>query len=289
MIQDNPLFSKESFDKATRTLSHAISDLLEGSDDRSNVKNQEIAGHELQQALWILATIIDHIFDYHPYTWFLADSDVPNYKVFRNHFISSPEIVLGKAIEYAKNNFDVLDTVNRDHHLIKTRYRNTEDEQYVVTVLNAVRDELDEIIDLLKEPKFVADLGKPTADEIKGLINSIKRIQEFATKPRPRGMDSGYDAEHLFQISQMMEMFLNPLYLAWQVYEYGWHSDFWKEGESMFGFMMFEVRAEEIINQLINVLETQSPFSLLERDGAITKGLLKVYRHFLTQDWKSKI
>ena len=87
----------------------------------------------------------------------------------------------------------------------------------------------------------------------------------------------------------MMEIFLNPLYLAWQVYEYGWHSDFWKEGESMFGFMMFEVRAEEIINQLINVLETQSPFSLLERDGVITKGLLKVYRHFLTQNWKSKI
>ena len=57
----------------------------------------------------------------------------------------------------------------------------------------------------------------------------------------------------------------------------------------MFGFMMFEVRAEEIINQLINVLETQSPFSLLERDGVITKGLLKVYRHFLTQNWKSKI
>ena len=285
MIQDNPLFTKESLDRATRTLSHAISDLLEGSDDGSNVKNQEKAGRELRQAEWVLATIIDHVFDYHPYTWYLAEGDGPDYKAFRARFLANPKAVLDRSITYAKNNFEVLETVNRDHHLIKTIYRKVEDEQYVVTVLNAVRENLDVFVALLKEPKLVTDLGKPTADEIKTLIESIRKIKNLAW-----GRNSGVqDMEQAFQFSQMLEMFLNPLYMSWQVYEYGWHSDFWEEGEPMFTYMMFEVRAEEIINTLINVLESQSPFAQLEHNGAITKGLLKVYRHVLTQDWKRKM
>ena len=285
MIQDNPFFTKESLDRATRTLSHAISDLLEGSDDGSNVKNQEKAGLELRQAEWVLATIIDHVFDYHPYTWFLAEDEESDYKSFRAQFLANPKVVLDRSIMYTKNNFEVLETVNRDHHLIKTIYRKIEDEQYVVTVLNAVRENLDIFVALLKEPKLVADLGKPTADEIKTLIDAIKKIKDLAWEQS----SGGQDVKQAFQFSQMLELFLNPLYMSWQVYEYGWHSDFWKEGESMFSYEMFEFHAEEIINELINVLESQSPFAQLENNGAITKGLLKVYRHVLTQDWKQKI
>ena len=60
--------------------------------------------------------------------------------------------------------------------------------------------------------------------------------------------------------------------------------DYW-----MHDLALLYVRAEEIINKLISILESESPFALFENNGAITKGLLKVYRHVLTQDWKRKM
>ena len=76
----------------------------------------------------------------------------------------------------------------------------------------------------------------------------------------------------------MLEAFKNVLFFAWEKYKYGWHSDFWEEGDSMIDYMMFEVNAENIISDLIIVLKTKSPFELLEKDGVITNGLLSVFQ-----------
>jgi len=47
-------------------------------------------------------------------------------------------------------------------------------------------------------------------------------------------------------------MFLNPLCMAWQVYRYGWHSDFYEEGYPDCEYMLFETNIEENTNYLIN-------------------------------------
>lgn len=87
----------------------------------------------------------------------------------------------------------------------------------------------------------------------------------------------------------MLEAFKNVLFFAWEKYKYGWHSDFWEEGDSMIDYMMFEVNAENIISDLIIVLKTKSPFELLEKDGAITNGLLSVYQSLQTDLQQGKI
>ena len=87
----------------------------------------------------------------------------------------------------------------------------------------------------------------------------------------------------------MLEAFKNVLFFAWEKYKYGWHSDFWEEGDSMIDYMMFEVNAENIISDLIIVLKTKSPFELLEKDGAITNGLLSVYQSLQVDLQQGKI
>ena len=287
MIQDNPLFSKESFKEVTSLLSFAISDLRAGSDDGSNLENQRKAAKELTTGYWIIATIVDHVFDFYPYQYFLADGQEPKFLAFRQRFIDHPGELLQQAISTLDENLAVLDTLNRDNHLVKEVHRNLEKERHARDVLLAIQDNLGEFVTLLHSPKKVSDSGKPSADEIKTLISSIKRVSDRIWKENE--INPHASLEETLQFTQMFEMFLNPLYMAWQVYHYGWHSDFWKEGDSMWGYMMFEVKAEEIIPKLIEVLETQSPFTAFEIDGSITNGLLKVYRHLITVDWKGNI
>lgn len=66
-------------------------------------------------------------------------------------------------------------------------------------------------------------------------------------------------ADRLWEVTKGYELFLNPLYLAWRV------------------------------RHLIHMLETDLPFSRIEKKGLITNELVRVYRHLLTQDWRSKI
>ena len=88
---------------------------------------------------------------------------------------------------------------------------------------------------------------------------------------------------HVFQTNHFFEMFKLPLLKAWEVYHYGSHSDFWKEGDSMLEYMMFEIKAKEMIRDLISTLTQESPFSQIERNSAITNGLLKIYQHLINQ------
>lgn len=62
-----------------------------------------------------------------------------------------------------------------------------------------------------------------------------------------------------------------------------------KEGDSLFPYMMFESKAIEMLTDLIKLLETESPFTLLERNGAVTKGLLQIYRQMIADLKSGKI
>lgn len=130
----------------------------------------------------------------------------------------------------------------------------------------------------------VRDSGSNTLskENIKILIEVLNKFHENASK----FFEAQGDGLQAFQYGQMIEMFKMPLYCAWQLYKYGWHTDFMKEGDSLFPYMMFESKAIEMLTDLIKLLETESPFTLLERNGAVTKGLLQIY-HQMIADLKS--
>ena len=87
----------------------------------------------------------------------------------------------------------------------------------------------------------------------------------------------------------MVDAFKIPLYCAWRLYKYGWHTDFMKEGDSLLPYMMFEAQAKEILNDLIKLLKTESPFRMMERDGAISRELIEVYSQLLSDLQSGKV
>ena len=118
---------------------------------------------------------------------------------------------------------------------------------------------------------------KPSSDQIKSLIGIISHIQKKFSEIGERTGDTNI----AFQNNKMLETFKNVLFFAWEKYKYGWHSDFWKEGESMIDYMIFEISAENIIKDLILILQNDSPFKLLEKDKQITNNLLNIYQTLL--------
>ena len=122
-------------------------------------------------------------------------------------------------------------------------------------------------------------------DNIKSLVQALSHIQKQFSEI---GNKTG-DVELAFQNNQVIVMYKNVLYFAWEKYKYGWHSDFWKEGDSMVNYMMFELQAREIINDLNKVLKESSPFRMIERNGAITKDLIVIFEDLLSKIDKGSI
>ena len=120
--------------------------------------------------------------------------------------------------------------------------------------------------------------GVPSKELIQNLVKDIMAIKTQMWKMHDKTGNFEF-----FTIGRSMEMFLNPLYYAWQKLKYGWHSDFWEEGDSMFEYMMYEARAKEITGDLIKLLENQSPFTALGRND-VTSNLLRVYKYIVENE-----
>lgn len=281
MIQNNPLFTKESLKAAASHIGRASFTLIY---DGNGTLEQKRAGKELWQAKWIIATIIDHIFDYYPSSYFMNDDSKKEYPKYLEWFLNHPEVGVRNAIKYVENNFDILETVTRDElNRHRIPLRDSGKEEHVIKVLLGIQENLDEIVSLLHGPKKVTDPEKPTGNEISMLIRSIKAIQNNYSKIADEKDDNDFFLQ-VFQHNQLLSMYILPLLKAWEVYHYGSHTDFWEEGESMFEYMMFESKAKEMIKALIDSLNERSPFEPFERNSAITNGLLQTYRHLLKQN-----
>ena len=282
MIYDNTLFSKESLKEVIRYVVETTFTLIYNGND---LPSQRKAGKELRQVGWILATIMDHVFDYYPYSYSMNDEDQKEYVQFLEWFLNHPQVGVRNAIKFTENNFAALETVTRDElnqHRIPRR--DIKKEQHIRRVLIEIQNNLDEIMILMNSPKKVVDPAKPTANEISTLIRTIQNIQDNYSKMADEKGNNELSIQ-VFKTNKLLEMYKLPLLKAWEVYHYGSHSDFWKEGDSMFEYMMFEIKAKEMIKELIKILNQQSPFSAIECNSAITNGLLKIYRHLLTQDF----
>ena len=280
MIKQNPLFSKDSLKDAATHVNSAAYTLIY---DANELSAQEKAGRKLKQATWILALIMDHIFDYYPYSYFMNDDDRKEFPEYLNWFKTHPHRAIENALEYVKTRFSTLETVTRDElNQHRIPHRNLDKEAHVIEIFEAIKNNQDEIFVLLSGPKKVTDPEKPTAELINSLILSLKKISsdfwDFYEQHSNREL-----MEQTIRFTQMIDMFINPLLMAWEKYHYGSHDNFWQEGDSMFGYMMFEINAKEIITDLIKALQTESPFAQFERDSRITNGLLKVYNHLNRQ------
>lgn len=279
---NDKLFDKESMKDAIKTIGSAAYTLIY---DSNNTPEQITAGKELLQAKWILATISDHAYDYFPVSYFLSDDDKKDYPQYIEWFMAHPKIGIRNAINFAENNFSLLETITRNkYNQHRIPVRDSEKESHVIKTLNEVSDNIDYFVSKLNGPKKTTDPEKPTANEIKSLIETISHVQGTYSRIAEEKGNSQFTIQVL-QHNQVLELYKNPLLAAWQLYKYGWHSDFWDEGASMSSYMMFELRAKEMIKDLTKTLEEDSPFASIERNSAITNGLLHVYRHLLKQDF----
>ena len=280
-LTKNPLFSKENFKKATSSLSWAVYTLCYDSND---LPEQLSAGKELMQAKWILAVVSSHVFDYYPVEYYLSDDEKKDFLKFYSWFMDHISVGLQNALEYVENNYAVLETITRDElNQHRVPIRKPDEEANVKAIFEALIESEDELFVLLNSPKKVTDAEKPSSQMIRNLINRISNIQETLNNIADNDPNSGLDAWQVFQVNQSLEMFKNPLFHAWEVYHYGWHSDFWKEGDSMGDYMMYEVQAKEIVNKLIDSLQQKSIFDAFPGGELISADLLTVYKHFVKQ------
>lgn len=107
---------------------------------------------------------------------------------------------------------------------------------------------------------------------IEDLVKTIREIQSIFNE---YGNKTGN--VDMFITANGLELFLNPLYYAWEKLKYGRHTDFMKEGDTLFGYMMFELDVYKNVQNVIKCLEDGSPFAKIEIEGKITNALLNAY------------
>jgi hypothetical protein len=272
MIDNNPTFSKENIKKVASILGQASWTLIY---DSNKTQQQIHAGKELLPAKYIVAHIGDHIFDYYPYRYFLNDEQVEDFNSSIPSLLTFFSDSIVKALDAIDASFPVLETITRDKlNQHRVPHRKPEEEELVKNFFNEVLNNIDEVEERLNGPKKVLNPDKPSDIQIKHLISALSTIQDNMSK---YGEESGADGWQTYQFNQMVEMFKLPLYCAWQLYKYGWHTDFLQEGDSLMPYMSFEIDAIKKTTELIEVLKSSSPFSYFERDSMITDGLIYVY------------
>ena len=135
----------------------------------------------------------------------------------------------------------------------------------------------------ISEVKTDNNLSRPAKEVIKTMIETISHVQDqFDRVAEQMG-----DPMRGLQMRHGLEQFKFPLFYAWQGYKYGWHTDWCKEGDSLFPFMMFEADMAMNTQNLLEMLQTESPFAGIERNSAITNTLIAIYSVFIN-DIKNK-
>lgn len=276
MIYGNPKFEKNSIINALNYMGNVTYYLMYSQKFERN-SPQFQAGKNIENALLLLAFINDHVFDYSPWEHFMNTYERKQSSEIKDSILRSPNAHIEAAIESVKKDFNLVGEEGTSMIFDK---RNLEKESNIQDVFNEINKNIDEFCKLINGPKNITDSSKPQSYEIKELIECLMVILHVRKYYEPKSGGNDAVMQH-FKIGKMYEKFLFPLLKALDVYEYGEHTDYWKEGDSMMDYMMFDFNAKQIINQLIMILENQSPFVIFESDGKITKGLLKIYRDML--------
>ena len=201
---------------------------------------------------------------------------------------------INSAYYIAKKALAEIDTVE-EHSIISGISREIYGESTIKELISIIEndhwDDVDEGMDVDDVDETEVDLdnfynlkrkieresnavGNPEAQRIIQLVEVVSKVQsQFWEACSHTGVNT-----QKFQLHELFNVIKNALYYSWEKLGCGHHSDFWEEGDSMFNYMMFEMGPEERIKAIINMLEESSPFALVERNSAITNGLLSVFR-----------
>lgn len=145
-----------------------------------------------------------------------------------------------------------------------------EDDIWAVDPKEIITDTFDRFVNEQRQPQSKNVLSKQSIEQMVEIIHKVQKMfNDYGNK-------SGNT--QMFMIANGLEIFLNPLYYAWEKMKYGWHTDFLNEGDSMFGYLMFEADIHGNIDNSIKCLENGSPFTGIEKDGIITSSLLAIFR-----------
>ena len=210
-------------------------------------------------------------------------------------FIASCNYRLGNfntAYCVAKQGLEAIDEAIEDSVFtgIPRRMYGADDKENIINLIeNAYYDQVEDEDDIWAvDPKeivtdtfdrFVNEQRQPQSKNVHSK-QSIEQMVEIIHKVQKMFNDYGNKSGNtqMFMIANGLEMFLNPLYYAWEKMKYGWHTDFLNEGDSMFGYLMFEADIHGNIDNSIKCLENGSPFTGIEKDGIITSSLLAIFR-----------
>ena len=166
-------------------------------------------------------------------------------------------------------------TINELISIIETQHWDDVDEEMDVDDVDETEIDLDNFYNMkCKAERDARTSGNPEATRISQIVEVVDKVQSqyWEAGAKSGNLDMQMQYHNLFNIIK------NALYYCWEKLGCGHHSDFWKEGDSMFDYMMFELGPEERINAIINLLEESSPFAPIERNSAITNALLSIFR-----------
>lgn len=166
-------------------------------------------------------------------------------------------------------------TIKELINVIETKHWDEVDEDMDVDDIDETEVDLDNFYNLKRKVERDAHTaGNPEAQRISQLVEVVDKVQ---SKYWDAGAKSG-NLDMQMRYHNMFNIIKTALYYSWEKLGCGHHSDFWKEGDSMFDYMMFELGPKERINAIIKVLEESSPFAPVEKNSAITNALLSVFR-----------
>ena len=270
MIDNNPIFSKENIKRLAGYISDKAYTLRYDSND---TEEQYEAAEKLSLVKYLMAHIADHFFGYFPVSYFLNDEQRNAFNDFIDDLKQDPMQVLEILIGFVDDAFDEVDYIEYpEDEAYRKPKRDAATEDEVVNFLVEIHNNFGEFHDRLFAPSQNQDETKPTETRIKVLINTISKIQDYMLSQG----EAHNQLVQAFQYSKMLEMFKLPLLFAWEQFKYGWHSDFWKEGDSMLEYDMFLFNAYDHLQNCIDTLTSDSPFKHFERNGQITNDLIEI-------------
>lgn len=270
MIDNNPIFSKENIKRLARYISDQAYTLRYNAND---TEDQYDAAEKLSLIKFLVAYMADHFFGYYPSSYFLSEVQLNPFKDFIDELKQYPEDVLDRLMDFADEAFDELDyIVYSESEFNRKPNRNEDIEEAITEFLEEISDNMEEFLRRLFMAPQKQDESKPSEEKIRGLINVIKKIQDYMLYQG----EAHNDIMRAFDFSKMLEMFKLPLLFGWEKYNYGWHSDYWKEGDSIFEYDLFLFNASEHLNGCLTMLKEDSPFKYFDQNGQITSDLIDV-------------
>lgn len=269
------VFSKSYLDSVHEALSSYSYSLLYRYQNQTN--EQIEAGWQFVKLQYILAAIGDHIFDYFCYSSVLNEEQSKGYIDFF-HKLKTDEF--HSFVSHISDNLwdllDVVDTLSIEGPILNIgSWRRPYFDDYIIDFVDDLLSFSDELQLKFSQPKESSDPSKPSPLLFKKVLKSIESIQDKLSHLIFN--DNNVDVrERAFAFFNTFEQYRFAVMFAWHKLNYGDHTDFMKEGDSLFNFAIFESEAHNIIPELLDLLQNNSPFDIFDKSSKLTQDILSI-------------